>query len=250
MSAGSENSLDREDRADDIVAAINSKPSLHMLYMEFYRKFQAALARCPNQGTAIELGSGMGFANQVVTGLKTTDVIPYPGIDLVVDATNMPFADGELRGIFLLNVFHHIPDVGKFLAEATRCLMPGGRIYMIDQHHGIFSRWIYKYIHHEDYFPDAVEWKFSGTGPLSSANGALAWIVFRRDYTQFAAMFPKLKLLQYKPHTPLRYWLTGGLKKWTLLPKALFAFATTLDSLLIRISPDLASFVEIEIERV
>ncbi|HEY4932725.1 MAG TPA: hypothetical protein VII95_06920 [Terriglobales bacterium] len=83
--------------------------------------------------------------------------------------------------------------------------------------------------------------------PLSGANGALAWIVFARDRSRFEREFPNLKLLQYNPTTPLRYWLSGGLKRWSLLPESAWKYATTFDKLPLKVSPHFGSFVEIEL---
>ena len=177
----------------------------------------------------------------------TSDTIPYEGVDRVVDATMMPFADESLRAICMTNVFHHIPDVEAFLREATRCLIPGGRVLIVDQHPGWISTPIYKNIHHEPFRMNAVDWRFDSTGPLSGANGALAWIVFRRDRKRFEASFPELELTQYRPHSPLRYWLSGGLKPWSLLPQWAFGVATKLDRALIAIAPETGSFVDVEL---
>jgi SAM-dependent methyltransferase len=242
--------LDSAERSSDIVHIIKSKPSLLRLYGEYYSKFAAALSRCPESGLALEIGSGMGFSKEYVPSLETSDVIPYPGIEHLVDATKMPFQSSQLRGIFMLNVFHHIPDVGAFLSEASRCLMSGGRIFIIDQHHGWISRWILRYVHHEGYDSKVTDWPFTSEGPLTSANGALAWIVFKRDEAILTEKYPNLKLLYYRTHTPFRYWLAGGLKKWSILPLFLFNFASRLDSLLIHFFPEMGSFVEVELVRI
>ena len=67
----------------------------------------------------------------VIPTMITSDVIPYPSLDRVIDATAMPFADAELAAICMHNVFHHIADVESFLAEAARVLKPGGRMLIV-----------------------------------------------------------------------------------------------------------------------
>ena len=233
--------------ADAILKTIASKPSLKRLYEEAYGKYRDCMAKTPTGGIAIEIGYGLGFSKSLVPGLMSTDVLPYPGLDQIVDATKMNFPDKSLRMICMLNVFHHIPDVGAFLAEAERCLIPGGRLLILDEHPGWISTPILKYAHAEPFEPQAREWKFISHGPLSSANGALSWIVFRRDLEKFRNRFPSLKLIRYEPHTPLRYWLSGGLKSWSLLPEFAFGAATFVDRLLTRLSPQFGSFVDVEI---
>ena len=58
----------------------------------------------------------------------TSDLFEVPSVDRVVDAMHMPFDDQTLKAILMTNVFHHIPDVARFISEASRTLRPGGRI--------------------------------------------------------------------------------------------------------------------------
>jgi SAM-dependent methyltransferase len=240
--------LDDPSRAPEIRARILGKPSLKKLYEEFYAAYARCLARCPRDGVALELGSGAGFAKEAVPDLVTSDILPYEGVDLVMDAMALPHSAASLRMIAMINVFHHIPDVSRFLREAERTLKPGGRILIVDQHPGWIGGPVYRYLHHEPFDPATPDWKFQTSGPLSGANGALAWIVFVRDRARFEREFPTLQLERYRPHTPLRYWLAGGLKRWSLLPGFAWSSATAIDSALIRIAQDLGSFVEIEIK--
>ena len=102
-------------------------------------------------------------------------------------------------------------------------------------------------MHHEPFRMDASEWNFESTGPLSGANGALTWIVFQRDRKRFQILFPQLELVRYEPHSPFRYWLSGGLKHWSLLPSWAFGPATALDRVLVRVAPETGSFVDVEL---
>ena len=208
--------LDNPDRIVEIRAVIDRKPALRRFYTEMYGKYAACLANCPEDHFAVELGSGGGFAQRIIPELVTTDVLRYDGVDRVLDATSMPFEDHSVRFFGMINVFHHISDVGAFLREAGRCLVSGGRLLVIDQHPGLSSKPLLTYLHHEPFRPDAKNWGFGSTGPLSGANGALAWIVFVRDRWRFTEEFPELHLLRYCPFAPLTYWLSGGLKAWSL----------------------------------
>jgi hypothetical protein len=125
--------------------------------------------------------------------------------------------------------------------------MPGGRVFIVDQHHGLLSSLIFSYLHHEPYLPEAEEWSFTSSGPLSGANGALSWIVFRRDLARFEWLFKRLKIVGYTPHTPLQYWIAGGLKSWSLCPLSQVPRLRDLDRTLLRLTPNLGSFADIEI---
>ena len=241
--------LDDPSRSAELKRIIQGKPALRRLYQETYERYARCLLRCPADGLAVELGSGGGFVKDVLPEVVTSDVIAYPDVDRVVDGTRMPFADGSVRALFLQNVLHHIPDVAAFLREAQRVLRPGGRVLIVDQYPGWIGKCVYQHLHHEPFDDRAPEWRFPSKGPLSDANGALAWIVFERDRARFEREFPRLRLAAFDRHTPLRYWLAGGLKRWSLLPGALFGIATWFDRALLRSSPRWGSFVDIELVR-
>jgi SAM-dependent methyltransferase len=244
-------SLDDPNRISEIRRTIVTKPGLRLFYLEIYRKYRECMNRCPTEGRALELGSGGGFVKEVIPEIITSDLVPYEGIDRLVDATHLPFLDRSLRIICMLNVFHHIPDVARFFEEAQRCLVPGGKIFIHDQHLGWISGPILRHFHHEPCRSNASDWSFQSSGPVSGANGALAWIVFKRDLDHFQARFPGLKLEKYLPHSPLRYWLAGGLRPWSLIPgPAVFSAASRLDEALLKISQNFGSFVDIELTRI
>jgi len=241
--------LDDRSRAFEIQKAIQKKALLRSFYLDMYRRYARCIEHCPPTGAVIEIGSGCGFAKHTLPHLITSDLISYPGIDCLIDAARMPFGDVSLRTILMLNVFHHIPDVAAFLSEAERCLISNGRLLIIDQHSGIISKHIYRYFHFEHFDLRSPEWSFNAKGPLSSANGALPWIVFQRDRDRFTSGYPSLELLSYRPHTPLKYWLSGGLRKISFVPSRMLSLVTKLDRNLTHKCPDFGSFVDIEIKK-
>ncbi len=241
------NDLDDPKRVEELRSLIQRKPGLRSYYLDTYRRYTDCLRRCPPEGIGLELGSGAGFVKDVIPDIVTSDTLPYSGVDRVIDATKMPFEDNTLKAIFMLNVFHHIPDVAAFLKEAERCLKPGGRLLIVDQHPGWIGWPIYRFLHHEGFDSKTKDWRFQSTGPLSGANGALAWIVFNRDRDKFRARFPALELVKYQPHTPLKYWLSGGLKRWSLLPKWGVDWVSRADKLLLKASREFGAFLDVEI---
>jgi SAM-dependent methyltransferase len=242
--------LDDPARWSEIARIVRGKPALRRLYREAYERYAAVLRRCPPDGLTVELGSGAGFVREVLPEVITTDVLPYSNVDRIVDATRMPFDDRSVRALFLLNVLHHIADVEAFLRESERVLRPGGRVLIVDQYPGIIGGFVFRHFHDERFDAQAADWRFPSQGPLSDANGALAWIVFERDRSRYERDHAGLAIAGFSRHTPLRYWLTGGLKRWSVLPEALYPLATRLDRALLALSPRFGSFVDIELVRV
>lgn len=137
---------------------------------------------------------------------------------MVLDGCALPFRDGSLRALILVDVLHHIPAVRRFFAEAQRCLVPGGCILLIEPWVSRWSKLIYKRLHHEPFRPDSTEWSFPSDGPLSGANGALPWILFARDRSQFEDEFPDLQIRLIDPGLPFRYLVSGGVSLRTIMP--------------------------------
>jgi SAM-dependent methyltransferase len=229
------------------LAIIRGKPFLRKVYEDWYRMLAGAVPAGP--GSVLELGSGAGFLSEFIPGLITSDVFPCPGVQRVIDAREMPFADGELKAVLMTDVLHHIPEPRRFLAEAARCVRPGGVVSMIEPWVTPWSRLIYTRLHHEPFRPDAAEWEFPATGPLSGANGAMPWIMFRRDRGAFEREFPGWRVARVRAHTPVRYLICGGVSMRSLIPGWAHGPTRALEGALRPLMRCLAMFAHITLER-
>jgi SAM-dependent methyltransferase len=169
-------------------------------------------------GAVLELGSGAGYCDRFIPNLMTSEVFFCNTVRLVADARRLPFRDQSLRAIVFTNVMHHMPDVRQFLGEAARCLCAGGKILMVEPWVTPWSRLIYTRLHHEPFWPEVADWSFESQGPLSSANGAIPWIVFVRDRDRFESELPELEIDRIKPFLPFRYLVSGGVGMRSLMP--------------------------------
>jgi SAM-dependent methyltransferase len=226
---------------------IESKPSLRAIYDEWYSRLAAELPAVP--GAVLELGSGAGYCEQFIPGLITSEILPCPGVRLAADAHQLPFGDGSLRAIVFTDVLHHMPDVRLFFAEGLRCLRPGGRILMIEPWVSGWSRFVYTRLHHEPFLPEAPDWSFPSTGPLSGANGALPWILFSRDRQSFQADFPGLEIRAIQPFLPFRYLLSGGVSMLSLTPGFVQPLLKKFEDSLNAQMPNFAMFAFIALQR-
>ncbi len=207
---------------------ICGKPFLRHIYEDWYQWMIAALPASP--GRVLEVGSGAGFLRDYVPGLLSSDLFYVPGLSLRMDARHIPLASGSLRAIVMTNVLHHIPDARAFFTGAARCVRGGGAIIMIEPWNTRWSAWIYSHLHHEPFSPDAPEWDFPASGPLSAANGALPWILFERDREKFAAEFPNWSLELVLPQMPFRYILSGGVSYRSFVPGIFYAMVRSLEN--------------------
>ncbi len=226
---------------------ILKKPFLKKLYKKWYAVF-IKKAREVNAGKYLEIGSGGGFLKEVFPEVITSDVLELPNIDMIFSAEEMPFADGELGAIMMLNVFHHIPRPYLFLSEAQRTLIKGGKIIMTEPANSALGRLIYKKFHHEP-FDEKGGREIKPGNPLSNSNQALPYIYFERDLEAFRKSFPLLRIKEVKYHTPFLYVLSGGVSRSPLLPYFAYNIAATTEWLLKPLSKQLGLFCTIEIEK-
>jgi len=175
---------------------IFEKPLLKALYLAWYREYLCAYEQTKSlNGEVLELGSGASFLEDLMPELIKTDIVPTPFIHRVMDAMKLDFADESLRAIFMTHVFHHIPHPARFLAEAERCLKPGGRLVMVEPSNNFFQRFLAKWLEHFEYYDDTVtEWRNTSTDRMTEANMALSWVVFVRDRDRFEREFPNLEI--------------------------------------------------------
>jgi SAM-dependent methyltransferase len=207
---------------------ITSKPFLRSVYVDWYRAIVRWIP--PGNGHVLEIGSGGGFFDQQAPESITSEVFWVPHVGLVADAQSLPINTGSLKAIVMTNVFHHLPNVARFLTEAERCLRPGGRIIMVEPWNTGWSRFVHRAFHNEEMIPDATSWDLPPSGPLSGANAALPWIVMVRDRERLEREW-RMKVGLSQPFMPFRYIVSGGVSLRSLQPGWLYPFWCWVDRL-------------------
>jgi len=226
---------------------IASKPFLKCIYDEWYATLAKELPTGEEQ--VLELGSGAGYCERFIPGLITSEIFHCSRAKVVADAQQIPFGDRSLRAIVMTDVLHHMPHAERFFAEASRCLCKGGKILMIEPWVTPWSQWVYTRLHHEPFRPEAEDWSFSSTGPLSGSNSAIPWIVFVRDRRKFESLFPELSIAQIRPFMPFRYLVSGGVALRSLMPGFTHAAWAGLERMLESQMPQFAMFAFISLHR-
>lgn len=207
--------------------AWRNKPSLRALYGDYYRRLLDAL---PVNGTYLDVGAGSGHSRDPLTGQDVTrlDILPSPWVDVTGDAHALPFADQRFDGLLLIDVLHHLRDPKTFFAEAARVLKPGGRLAMIEPGITPLSWLFYTFLRHEpvDMSGNPMEKQNYGSGddPFES-NQAIPTLLFRHQEHRIALneAVPSLRVMDRQWLSLFAYPLTGGFKRWTLLPERLVA---------------------------
>lgn len=202
---------------------------LKINYDEWYKTLLSDARSVKGDGLLVELGSGASYLKELEPTIITTDVEDNIA-DMTVDARSLPFEDNSVKALFLTHVFHHIPEVEKFLSEAQRVLIPGGVISIIDVARSPFAKFLFSNLHPEPYNDNATEWSFDQTDSMLDSNQALTWMVFDRDVQRYQSQFPHLTI-EKKEYLPwLSYLLSGGVTRKRLAPSLFEPLILWLDS--------------------
>lgn len=222
VAALDDTALDGAARLESHARVLRRKPMLDAVFRDFHWLFHSLDKKFFDEGPGlkIEIGAGIAPVRNTFPDVEATDVVPAPHLDRVLDAQAMDLESGAVHALYGQNCFHHFPDPGNFLSEATRVLAPGGGVILIEPYFGPLASLIYpRLFASEDFNKAAPSWCTEQDGPMNGANQALSYIVFFRDRTLFEARFPELQIVHTAPiKNYLRYFLSGGLNFRQLAP--------------------------------
>jgi SAM-dependent methyltransferase len=198
----------------------SQKSVLRIIYGDYYRR----IAACCVPGATVELGGGVGQLRSFMPDAILSDIQKSPMIDVVADAQRLPFLTGAVSNIVMLDVLHHIEFPSLFFEEALRVLRPGGRCVMIEPAVTAGSVLFYRLLHPE---PVMMNIDPLATGspdpnkPPYDSNQAIPTLLATRDRERFVDRFPGFSYHNVEWFSFLAYPLSGGFRRWSLLPAGL-----------------------------
>lgn len=199
-----------------------SKPVLQALYRDYYERIGTWIRGEPT----VELGAGGANLKASLPQLIASDIVPAPWLDLTLDAQALPFRDQSVANFVGVDVLHHVEYPGEFLAEAERVLKPRGRVVLVEPAITPVSWVVFKLTHPEPVVLRADSLARGRPGadrhPMDS-NQAIPTILVGRDRRRFERQFPGLRVAHVSRLSLFAYPLSGGLRPWSLLPRALVA---------------------------
>ena len=198
------------------------KETIRLLYRDFHRRL---LDSCP-AGRVLDIGGGTAHIKDVRSDIVSTDILLFPGIDVVADAHRLPFPDESFMGVVMLDVLHHLERPIEFLEEASRVLKPGGRLAMIEPAMTPLARRFYDYFHAEPVDMDADPFADVAINPDRDpfdANQAIPTLLFATSAAcrRVEEVIPSLRVRSVDWLSLFAYPMSGGFQSWSLMPAAL-----------------------------
>ena len=198
------------------------KETIRLLYWDFHRRL---LDSCP-AGRVLDIGGGTAHIKDVRPDIVSTDILLFPGIDVVADAHRLPFPDESFMGVVMLDVLHHLERPIEFLEEASRVLKPGGRLAMIEPAMTTLARRFYDYFHAEPVDMDADPFADVAINPDRDpfdANQAIPTLLFATSAAcrRVEEVIPSLRVRSVDWLSLFAYPMSGGFQSWSLMPAAL-----------------------------
>ena len=234
-------------RASDTAKSQNArrawerKASLRAVYKDVYRR----LAEKQRPGPTIEIGGGSGNFKNFAPETISTDIIVAPWLDAVADAVQLPFADASVANIVLFDVLPHIEFPVRFLDEAARVLAPGGRVLLSEPAITPLSNLFYTHLHPEPVDAEADVFVAGTPNPNRDpfdANQAIPTLMFLKQRERFRDRFPIFDIVDVRYHSLLAYPLTGGFRKWTVIPATIVPAMLSLESVFMPLLGRLMAF--------
>ncbi|MEP6841315.1 MAG: class I SAM-dependent methyltransferase [Bradyrhizobium sp.] len=199
-----------------------AKETIRLLYRDYHRRL---LESCP-EGAVLDIGGGTAHVKDSRSDIVSTDILSFPGIDVVADAHRLPFPPACFSGVVMLDVLHHLERPIEFLHEASRVLRPGGRLAMIEPAMTTLARRFYENFHEEPVDMAADPFAPVVTNPDRDpfdANQAIPSLLFATQVarSRLEATIPSLRVRRVEWLSLFAYPLSGGFQPWSLMPAAL-----------------------------
>jgi SAM-dependent methyltransferase len=176
-------------------------------------------------GPSVEIGGGPGTMKEHIPGVISSDLSGSPWLDFAANAESLPFADGSVSNLLMVDVLHHLSRPQRFLREASRVLSPGGRIVVLDVFLSPASWPVFAFLHPEpatlgirplDHGAD--DHLFDATNPLNSDQG-MCRAMFWKQRACFERVFPELRIVHRACFSTLLWPLSGGFEQKDRAPR-------------------------------
>jgi len=228
----------------------NEKKILRVIYADWYKKIISDLKQ--GGGKTVELGSGSGNFKEFKPDIISSDVDPCEWLDMCFDAHKMPFENGTISNIVMIDVLHHLSDPIRFFEECARVLEKNGRVVMLEPFPSFFSSIIYRIFHPEPFLKNVeyFEKKEEKNKDPWDSNQAIPWILFFKNIEKWEKKFEnEFKVMRREKLSFILYPLSGGFENKSMIPEFLIPVFQCIETFLTPFKSLLAFRCYIIIER-
>ena len=192
------------------------KPVLRAVYSDYAHRIREACVA----GTTAEVGAGSGWLADLLPVAVRTDLLLTPWVDVAARAEELPLRTGSISNVVGVDVLHHFPRPRAFFSEVERVLQPQGRCILIEPAITPLS-WAFLTAFHEEpveLFVDPLADQITTSRDPFEANQAIPTLLFGGEARRFKAAFPTLRVHCVSRFSFLAYPLSGGFRRWSLIP--------------------------------
>ena len=189
------------------------KTILRRLYESWYERIVADL----RPGAIVEVGAGTGNFKRWLYAkgrrVWTLDILRGKYVNVQADALRMPFRNGCVDNIVMIDALHHFARPLAFLQHAAQTLRAGGRIILVEPFVSAWGGFVYRYLHHE-----RVDFDFEETTAVKEAwdgNAAIPQLTLAKLEREPST----LRVIKTGYCEFLSYPLSGGFSYRSLLPE-------------------------------
>lgn len=209
------------------------KEIIRRIYRDYHRRL---LEVCP-RGRLLEVGSGTAHIKEIRSDVVSTDILAFPGIDVVGDAHSLPFGNECFSGVVMIDVLHHLERPIEFLREAARVLRPGGRLAMIEPAMTMVAYPFYNYIHEEPVDLKVDPFAAVSLNPFRDpfdANQAIPTLLFATEQARkrLETEIETIRVIEVDWLSLFAYPLSGGFKEWCLIPPGMLDYLLRVESVM------------------
>lgn len=188
------------------------KSILREIYGRWYRQIADEL----KPGPTVEVGAGTGNFKRWLAprACSTLDILPGRHVDVQADALQLPFRNGSVDNIVMIDALHHFARPFAFLKHAAQALRGGGRVLLVEPFVSPWGWFVYKFLHHE-----RVDFNFRESDDPKKAwegNAAIPQLVLAfKNRSQLPLRVVRVRYCEF-----LAYPLSGGFSYRAMLPEA------------------------------
>jgi SAM-dependent methyltransferase len=196
------------------------KPALRAVYSDIYRRILDATTA----GPILEIGGGSGNFKAFAPKTVSTDIVSAPWLDAVCDAQRLPFASQTFANVVMVDVLHHLEYPARAMNEFARVLRDGGRLIFCEPAITPLSSVFYRLFHDEpvDMSADPLrDGAITHEKDPWESNQAVPTLLTGRLRAAVARAVPNLALHRVDRLSFLAYPLSGGFRRWSLIPARL-----------------------------